>query len=287
MLKQPYIWIMVVVSLLTSCQKDNEALPDNVVVKVYNKSLYNTDIQKLVPENIGGADSVDITQKYIQKWITRELIVQKAIFNVGANDPEINKLVEDYRNSLIVKKYKEMLLERKANIDPTPEEIEAFYQQYGSTYTLSEDVVQGVIMKIPADAPKQKDLITWLKSDSDDVYTDIEGYSYQHAIMFDDFRNKWVALSVIQQLMPQAFKDEAPKMLKKKYVEQTDTLNNYFFRITALKQKSEVAPKEYVEEKIITLLRHKKKLQYFSTFEKDIYNEGIKDESVIYNPKYE
>ncbi len=284
-MKKKGILYVLLATFICACTTKNESIGDNVVVKVNDKSLYVKDVAGLVPQGISPEDSIDIAQKYIQKWITRELIVQKAIFNVGENDPEIKQLVEDYRNSLLVKKYTEMLLEHKAEVDPTEEEIAEYYESNSQNYPLTHDIVQGVIIKIPADAPRQKDLKTWLESDSG-YYTDIEGYCYQHAITYDDFREKWIAFKLINNLMPQGL-DKNYKWQKEKFVEQTDTVYNYFVKITSLKKKNEVAPKTYVEQKIITLLRHKKKLEYFEKFEKDIYNEGIKDEAIVYNPHYE
>lgn len=273
--------------LFFSCKKSTEDFAKGAIVKVYNNVLYSSDVATVIPKNISAKDSIDIAQKYIQKWITRELIAQKAIFNIGENDAEINAMVRDYKNSLVVKKYKEQLLEKKADIEPSEKEISTFYNDHINSYILNEDIVKGLALKIPNKAPKMKDLRTWLKRALDEDYSEIESYCYQHASSYDDFREKWVALKKINILFPEEIKHPDNLLTNKTVVEQQDSLFTYFFKITDLKHANENAPQSYVENNIITLLRHKNKLEFFNTFEKNIYNEGIKNETVTYNPLYE
>lgn len=275
------IWI------LNACNRSSSEIPKNVVAKAGNSSLLIDEIERMIPPGLDSIDSVDIAQEYIKKWIVTELISEKAIFNVGTTDPEINQLVRDYRNSLIVKKYKEQLLDKKADIDPTPEEIESFYEANKANYLLKEDIIEGILLKVPLDAPKLKDLRKWLASSSLEDLAEVESYSYQRASMYDDFREKWVSFEKVESLFPEKFSNRRKAIQNTDFLEQKDTVYTYLLKITSFKLANDTAPQSYVEQNITTLLRHKKKLEFFRKFEKDIYNEGIKNKSVIYNPLYE
>lgn len=262
-------------------------MPDDVVVKTNHRTLYIDELKTMIPPRLDSVDSVEIAHKYINKWITQELIAEKAIFNVGTSDQEISQLVIEYRNSLIVKKYKEQLLEKKAEIEPNADEITAFYESNKGNYLLKKDIIEGIALKVPLDAPKLKELRKWLKSSSIEDLAEVESYSYQHATLYDDFTDKWISFTKVESLFPEKFKSHSKAIHSTDFLEQQDTSYTYLLKITSFKLKNDTAPQSYVEQNITTILRHKKKLDFFNKFEKDIYNEGIKNEAVIYNPRYE
>ncbi len=277
----------VLAMLVLACGGTSDEIPANVVAKAGTSMLYVDDIKRMVPAGLDSIDSVEIAHQYINKWVTGELIAEKAIFNIGASNQEINQLVRDYRNSLIVKKYKEQLLDKKADIDPEPEEIEAFYEANKGNYLLKEDIIEGIMLKVPLDAPRLKDLRKWFSKGGLEDLAEVESYSYQHATMYDDFREKWVPFTTVEQLFPAKFDNRTKALSNDILLEQSDSLFTYMLKITSFKMVNDTAPVSYVEQNITTLLRHKKKLEFFRKLEKDIYNEGIKNKSVIYNPLYE
>lgn len=273
--------------LVYSCGNSSDEIPDNVVAKAGSSILYLDEIEHMVPPGLDSIDSVELARQYITKWVTGELISEKAIFNIGASNQEINQLVREYRNSLIIKKYKEQLLDKKADIDPTLEEIETFYQANKANYLLKDDIIEGILLKVSLDAPKLKELRKWFTSSSIEDLAEVESYSYQHAAMYDDFREKWVPFKNVEQLFPEKFSNQRRAIKTDDLLEQSDSLFTYMLKITSFKLVNDTAPMSYVEQNITTLLRHKKKLDFFRMLEKDIYNEGIKNKSVIYNPLYE
>lgn len=276
-----------IILFLATCKNTSTEMPENAVVKTNNKILVIDELKKMIPPGLDSVDSVEIAHKYIKKWITQELIADKAIFNVGTSDQEINRLVREYRNSLIVKKYKEELLEKKAEIEPNAEEIAAFYEANKGNYLLKEDIIEGIVLKVPLDAPKLKDLRKWLKESSIEDLAEVESYSYQHATMYDDFTEKWIPFEKIESLFPEKFKSHSKAIQNTEFLEQQDTVYAYLLKITSFMLKKDTAPQSFVHQNITTILRHKKKLDFFQKLEKDIYNEGIKNETVIYNPLYE
>ncbi|MFB6320119.1 hypothetical protein [Saccharicrinis sp. FJH54] len=261
-----------------ACNNQPEASGD-VIVKVYDKVLRKSDVALLVPQNTRSADSADIVDRYIQEWVNKELILQKARLNIGTN-PSIEKMVEDYRNSLIVSKYMELLVDQKAGTEISEKEIADFYNNNPENFTLNEEIINGIFIQIPEDAPRRDDLSLWMKNRSEEDMLNLEDYCFQNATKYEDFSEKWLPASVVEKYLPEPLDKKALK--KGVTIEQADSLSGYYVVVFDEKDAGEVAPLIYVKPQIVKVLQHKKRLEYIADFKKDILNEAIENKKVIY-----
>jgi hypothetical protein len=261
-----------------SCNNKPEASGD-VVVKVYDKVLRKSDIATLVPENTTSVDSADIVDRYIQEWVNKELILQKAMLNISSN-PSIDKMVEDYRNSLIVSKYMELLVDQKAETEIGDREIADFYNGNQENFILNEEIINGIFLTVPPDAPRLDELKLWMKNRSEEYLLELEDYCFQNATKYEDFSEKWLPASVVEKYLPEPLNKSTLK--KGVTIEQSDSLSRYYLVVFDEKGTGEIAPLIYVRTQIIKILQHKKRLEYIATFKKDILNEAIENKKVMY-----
>ncbi|MFB6343793.1 hypothetical protein ACE1ET_18870 [Saccharicrinis sp. FJH62] len=270
--------LLIIATAFYSCNNEPEASGD-VIVKVYDKVLRKSDIETLVPQNTKATDSADIVDRYIQEWVNKELILQKAKLNVGTN-PSIEKMVEDYRNSLIVSKYMELLVDQKASTEISETEIAEFYNRNPENFKLNEEIINGIFLQIPLDAPRIDDLKSWMKDRTEDDLLELEDYCFQNASKYEDFSEKWLPASVLEKYLPDALNNSA--LIKGVTIEQSDSLSRYYLVVFDEKDAGETAPLIYVQPQIIKILQHKKRLEYIATFKRDILNDAIENKKVIY-----
>lgn len=261
-----------------SCNNESQ-VPDGVVVRVYDKFLRTSDVVPLVPEQTQAADSADIVDRYIQEWVNKELVLQKAKLNIGTN-PEIERMVEDYRNSLIISKYMELLVDQKADVNISEKEIADFYNENLETFNLDEAIINGIFLQVPVNAPKLDELKSWMKNRSEEDLLELENYSFQNATKYEDFTRKWLPVSVINKYLPESLNNS--KFKKDVTIEEADSLSRYYLVVFDVREKGETAPVIYVQSQINKVLQHKKRLEYIARFKKDILTEAIENKKVVY-----
>lgn len=143
-MKQIVIGLIVFLTLF-SCQTSNG--DDKIVASIYDKVLYQSDLQGVVYEGISRSDSIVKTKAFINNWICQQLVLHQAEENLKKSGIDVSKQVEDYRNSLIIYKFETQYLEK--NLDTVVSELEiSNYMKINDTLELDKEVVRQIILKM-------------------------------------------------------------------------------------------------------------------------------------------
>lgn len=144
---------LILVLTLVSCQNFKNDGSDKVVATIYDKVLYQSDLQSVLYEGISVNDSLVRTKAFIDSWIRRQLLIHQAENNIDKSELDFSRQIEDYRNSLIIYKYESMLIEQ--NLDTVVSENEiAKYIEDNSALELDSLVVKDIILNM-----RKKELI--------------------------------------------------------------------------------------------------------------------------------
>src|SRR5690554_730542 len=106
--------VVLLVPLWVSCDFITQRPDSGVVARVNNTYLYQEDIQGLVPPNTSSADSSQIVNSYINRWATRQLLVDRAKINLSTQrQNELQELVRIYENELYSTAYTDEIISRE------------------------------------------------------------------------------------------------------------------------------------------------------------------------------
>lgn len=275
------ILIPIITGLFWSCEKKTAEQGRVPILEVEGRFLYLDQVQDIMPPNIGAKDSAEIAESYIRKWITDVLLYENAKRNI-TNKDEIDKLLEDYKKSLIIHQYQQKLIEQRVPKEPSEEDIKKFYSEYKDKLALRENVIQGLLLITPANAPKLANVRSWVQSGNDKALENIEKYSMQNAISYDYFGSEWRPFSEILKKMPIQIQDGASFVSGHKFYETSDSLRHYFLRIESYKTVGQTEPYEMARPKIVNLILNKLKAEFISNFENELYKDAIDNETVTF-----
>ena len=276
--------IILMMAVLSSCAHkaaDNTRTP---LLEVEGRFLYLDEVRDIIPPNVKVKDSAEIAQSFIRKWITDVLLYENAKRNI-TNKDEIDKLLEEYRKSLIIHQYQQKLIEQRLPKEPTEDEMQAFYKQYSDQLQLKENIIKGILLIVPSKAPKLANVRSWVQSGNTKALENIEKYSIQNAISYDYFANKWIPLSQILKKIPIQVENPSSFVSTNRFFETSDSTKHYFLRIEAFRTTGQTEPYEMAKDKISNLILNKLKGEFISNFENELYNDAIKSESVTYFKK--
>ena len=277
------ILILFLVVFAFSCSKNNYEIEDKPLARVHNKFLYESDIKSLFNSNISKEDSMVVARNYINDWIKKQLLLQKAELNLNEESKDIEKQIEDYRSSLLIFKYKQELIKQKLDTIITNLEIENYYNEFSGNFILNHNIVKALYLKISKEAPEIDKVKRWYKSNDSENLSRLEDYCYQYATKFDDFDNKWIPFNNLLIEIPTNINDQERYLRYNKYIETEDDLFYYFVKINEYSLKSTVQPLEYAQLKIKSILLNKRKFTFIDELENTIYNDALNhNEFIIY-----
>jgi len=249
----------IVLTILSSCSLF-ERTDDILLARLDDAYLYKSDVNALLYKDLSTADSLAFIQQYIYNWAQEELLLQKAELNIDFSEFDIEQRLEDYRRSLLIHAYEQKLI--KQNNDTLIEEtsINNYYRQHADDYVLAEDIVKLMMVKVSEIAPELDSIKHWVFTKDSLNLEAIEAYAHQYAKRFYYNPNEWLNWREFSAFLPKTssnstfFKQSNTLHLK-------DSLDVYFVRLFDRRIQGEIAPVEYVQEEIKSILLNQKKLK--------------------------
>ena len=281
------VWMLPVSLILLSCNKREEVKyvsGKTPLVELDGNVLYQEDLLQVLPVDISEADSAQFANRYIENWLSELLLYQNAERNVR-DDKQIEELVENYRRSLIVHEYQQLLIEQKIEQDITMQEIETFYNDNKNLFVLEEPILKGLFIKLPLSAPNQNSIMKLYRLRDDESYDEIEKYCIRNAPYYEFFYDYWHSVSDIEILLPSMEVSLQDYLNKNDYLEIKDDEFLYLLNVSEYLPKGSVAPIEQVESRIKRLLINNKAVSYIQKIKKDLYNSAIENNRVIFHNK--
>ena len=272
------VHIIVLVSFLTACS----LLPDksDPVAKVGNHELTWDELKKNAPDFLDKADSSLWADDYIKKWIQRELLLLKAEESLEADMKDVSMELEEYRNSLIVYRFKNELMKQKMDTTVDKADIDKYFSENRQHFILNHNIVKGIYIKLPVKFSGPENIKDLCSGNDPEKLAKLNEYCLSYAKAYDRFNDQWVAADRVLKNTPIAIPDQQQFLEKNRYVESSDMNYYYIVCIRDYRLAGQVAPNEYVYNDIRNLILSKEKIQFLKQIEKDIYQEGLDKKKV-------
>ena len=265
------------VSLLCSCKKTQSSDDADVLVRVKDWVLERSEVKKQIPRGLSSADSLLLGESLEKKWVKDALVYEVAQRNLeGKDKEEVDKLVEEYRHSLIRYRYQEQLVRERLSSEFQESDKLSYYEENQKKFVLDKALVKGLFLKIPVDAPGLSDVKGWYRSTSEASLEKIEKYSVQNASIYDYFYDKWVDFDQVMDNIPVRVSNANDFLKANKFVEATDSMYCYLLNIKEYLPVGSVAPYDYASPQIVEMLTNLRKVEFLRKFEEELYNDAVR-----------
>ena len=269
------------VSLLCSCKGAQPTDDADVLVKVKDRTLGRSEIKQLIPRGLSSADSLLLAESLEKKWVKDALVYDVALRNLeGEDKAEVDKLVEEYRHSLIRYRYQEQLIRERLSSEFQESDKLSYYEENQKKFVLDKALVKGLFLKIPVDAPGLSDVKGWYRSTSEASLEKIEKYSVQNASIYDYFYDKWVDFDQVMDNIPVHVSNANDFLKANKFVEISDSTYCYLLNIKEYLPVGSVAPYDYDSAQIVEMLTNRRKVEFLKKFEEELYNDAVRSGDV-------
>jgi hypothetical protein len=242
-----------------------------LLARVYDKKLYAAEVDKIIPENSSAEDSILMANAYIERWIKESLIMHEAEINIPS-DLEIDKLVDDYRASLILNQFEKSLVDHLLDTIIDEGELVAYYDENKASYLLESIIVRCRFIQVPKSIDKKihKQIQeNWKREDPEELVK-LENICQKQAVSYLLNDSAWYKLDIIQSEMPRGSINEAVIRHNKEF-QLTNDDYYYFLKILEIKDEKEIAPLNYIESQASKVILHKRKIELLAKLRDDLY----------------
>ncbi|MBO7586889.1 MAG: hypothetical protein J6T13_06895 [Bacteroidales bacterium] len=256
--------------LLTSCRGKR----DKVLAEVYYHRLYESELRQNMPTGLSPADSIALANDFIDNWLKEKILLHEAERKLSLRDKNFDKKIEEYRNTLLINRYYDMLTANADTIQISDKELDDFMKGFDNRYTIEKEIVKVNYVKLSKGSPLLPVAKGILfddnrRAEERDALITLLGDSIEY--LMDD--NTWFYLDDIQNEVSFDFSEDAAK---RKYVERE--IGDYHYLMVILDYKNQRSVSETEEERAAArmMLLNQRKQQLIREHVDKLYNEALK-----------
>jgi hypothetical protein len=265
-----------------ACQ--NAAFRDNnrILARVYDVYLYESDLNNLVPAGSDPADSSSITQNFINNWVKNQLILYKAEKNLTSEQKDFSKLIQDYRNSLVIYEYETQLINQKLDTIVRNLEIEDYYNKNQNNFRLNENIVQALYVKINEKSKYLNKIKKLTRSNEEEDRDSLEYYSIRYAEDFGLIDREWITFDDLILRVPIPTGNPETFLTNNTFVQHYEKPYWYFVNILDYGLSESLSPLSLERENIRSILLNKRKKLLIKKMQDEIYEQALKENNFEY-----
>jgi hypothetical protein len=261
-------------TILSSCSLF-ERTDDILLARLGDSYLYESEVKSILNSSLSSTDSLAFIQQYIQNWAKEELLLEKAELNIDLGELDIEQRLEDYRKSLLIHAYEQKLIQQSNDTLISFDALTTYFKEHADDFILAENIVQPMLVRVSEVAPELDSLETWVFSKDSLDLDAIEAYAHQYAKRFYYNPNEWLNWREFMESIP-SVKENDSFFEHSNTLKLKDSLDVYFVRLFDLKEQGEIAPLEYVQEEIKSILLNQKKLRTVDVIQSKLLEDAKK-----------
>ncbi|HHB79458.1 MAG TPA: hypothetical protein ENK85_09535 [Saprospiraceae bacterium] len=272
------LWLaLVLVVFFASCASEPPSdTPDPVLAKVYNKTLILSDIDGIVEPNTSPEDSVHLIQSFVDRWVHEAILMHEAEKHVS-QDMDLDKLVRDYRSSLVLNNFEQELFKSELDTVITDEDVEQYFNANKEQFRLRYSIVRYYFIKLPVVSQNVDYVKQWWTSKEPALMPDLKQSLKKEHAYFSLHPHQWYALQDLKKKLPKNLRSSLSPSLD-------DVLKNnnylYFLKILEMKKKGEFPPISFVREQVEKIILHGRKMKLIEDKKAELYKQEVNSDHV-------
>ncbi|MEQ8909281.1 MAG: hypothetical protein RIC95_08815 [Vicingaceae bacterium] len=268
-------------SFLAACQWFNGQSNEGAVARVGDHVLYQTELEGLT-NGESPEDSSRIVESYIDNWIKEELLIQKAELNLSEKQLDFEKQLENYRNSLVIYAYENLLIKQKLDTNVAYSKIQDYYQENKGNFELKEPIFRARYLDFLNSAPNQDSLKIWFTSEGSLAHQKMNDYCQRFTRSCQLDSVLWIPFSDWKEILPlDTNRQFTPLQIG--FNEYVDSNRTVWVKVDQKIEAGEAAPVKYVASQIKSIILNRRRLKLIANVKQEIYEEAtLKQKYEIY-----
>ncbi|MBO7567875.1 MAG: peptidyl-prolyl cis-trans isomerase [Bacteroidales bacterium] len=282
-IKIQHIIALLLTTLMTvACGNEDIHHGKTPIARVFDSYLYYEDLGDIVPKGASSNDSTLLVQQYITVWVKQQLMIKKAELNLKPEEMDVQKQLDEYRNNLLIYKYKDAFVKENLDTVVTLEQMEEYYHSTPDNFILNTPAVRCIFVQIldtPEDVYNVQRLLNF-HSEKDSLA--LLDFCHEKAAKFETFDNHWTTLAQASNLMPTAVSEKDFALKAHGVIRINEGAYVYLLKIRDFMPAGDVMPYEMAEPSISMILLNKRKTEIINRLEKSIFDNAERNKNIEY-----
>ena len=266
--------------MLFACRDEVAYVDGSALASIGDKHLYKDEVALAYARQGGLTDSVEFVRNYIERWAGEMLFNEKAKENV-VSTAEIDRMVENYRESLIQNLYQDRLITQQLKPVISDAEVSEFYEKERALFELSEPYVKGFYVKLPVKATKTRDVRNRCLRKGQEDLEELEKICSENGYVCQFFMEEWMPFCDLAHKTPLTEQQLMDRLLKKSTIEFNEGHFTYFVCADSILKKNDTKPIEMVSNEIKELLINSKKANFIKQVKRSLYEDALQNGQVV------
>lgn len=255
-------------------------MEEPVVAKVGERYFTKSELMAAIPNDLNPEDSAEMAGNLIQNWINRELMFEKAQFNLEGVEEEINQRVDKYKKELFIFAYEKEQVIQKLDTNISNDEIFEFYNENQDMFQLNDYILKIRYVKLKSNSPGQDKVEQLIQSDSDEDLEELTEYCHKYAVKYYNDTN-WVFFNELLIELPIDVYNKDAFLRSDNVVTFEDDEHIYYLSIRDLQSKNTLSPLNLERARIKSLILNKRKIELLSSIRTRLYKDALAQGKVI------
>jgi hypothetical protein len=253
---------------------------ERVVARVGRETLRVMDVQGVFPVGIAGADSIKWVENYVDRWVRDNLKLQEANRLFGENEAD-EGLVEAYRNSLILRRLEQNLVDRTAGDSLyTEKELRDYYEAHKADFTLDRTIVRGRVVAFPSSFRQKARLKELFASWNSTNREEGMAIANKNGFALTEI-DKWIEYPAFLEKLPTRRNETYDNLAKRMGVqEMIDGEGTWWFVIEEVRTPGAATPYEMVSDMVRMTVAARRRGEILREYEDSVYRQALFEEKV-------
>lgn len=263
-------------SLACNSEELGETAKDPVLAQVYNKALVLSDINGIADPTTSSEDSLHLIQSFVDRWVHEAILMHEAEKYVR-QDMDLDKLVRDYRSSLVLNNYEQDLFTSELDTIITNNDAEKYFNANKEQFRLRYSIVRYTLIKIGVTSQKVDYVNQWWQAKDLSLLVDLKKKAQSRDTYFDVQPKHWRPLQNLKKRLPS-------KIAKSLSAPSDEVLTNnnylYFLKVYEIRDKGDLPPISFVRDQVEKIILHGRKMKLIEDKKAALYNQEINGNNV-------
>ena len=270
--------ILILVVSIIFCACSREPKGDDVVAEAFGNKLYATEISKVIGDDLTYEDSVFITKEYINVWLSKQVLLNKADEVLTVAEKDKSKALEQYRLDLLTYEVLNKLANQELDTSIDEAELHEYYDNNVDEFELSQNILKIVFYKIPKSTEDADMLWSSFKAGDGSILGTLKVLAQENGNYYDD--QSWVYFDDILKEIPINTYNQEHYLNNNKYIKLDDADMVYFIKILDFKIRSTTSPFSMESGNIRDILIMKRQQKLVRSIETKLLDEAYSKKQI-------
>lgn len=277
------IYSSIVITMLTFSACKNKVASEPIA-RAYDSYLYQTDLEGIINPDVSETDSANLVNAYIEQWQRQKALLHHAQTNVKVDVKQIEKQIEEYRNSLIIYELEQVLIKNQLDTVVTEDEIVNYYAEHEDTFVLKRPIFKVSFIELNTNAPELDRVKKWFASDELESRNLLLQYCKSYSTNYSLNDTSWYYLEEIVKKAPLKQINENNYQNYGHIFQINENNKIYLIILHDSKFKDSRSPLDIERNNIRNLILNRRKIELINREEKEILENARNNNKIeIYN----